>query len=87
MLPHQVHYSHFPQFDRLEQVLINWPKLFDEPPTATQPIHVEHDTAIVLCMSEEWVRHIEEHHDGLVARLKELIAGDLKLRLERIRPM
>lgn len=87
MLPHHVHYSHFPQFDTLEQVLLNWPKLFDEPPVGTQPLHVEHDTAIILCISDEWVRHIEEHHDVLVAQLQKMIAGDLKLRFEKIRPV
>lgn len=38
-------------------------------------------------MSEDWVRHIEAHHDELVARLHDMVAGDLKLRLAKIRPV
>jgi hypothetical protein len=51
MLHDHVHYSHFPQFDRLEQILINWPKLFEHLPIGTQPLHVEDGTVIMLCQT------------------------------------
>jgi len=85
MLPHHVAYSHFPQFDRLEQVLINWPKLFDELPLGTQPLHVEHETVIILCQNEEWAEFVQANHDDLVERLRGLIAGDLRLTLSQLR--
>lgn len=84
MLPHRVAFSHFPQFDRLEQILVNWPKLFEELPVGTQPLHVEHDTVIILCQDEEWLEHIRERHDELVERLRALIAGDIRLDLRRL---
>jgi hypothetical protein len=87
MLHQHVSYSHFPQFDRLEQVLLNWPKLFEELPVATQPLHVESDTAIILCQSEVWVEHIHEHHDDLMDRLRPLLAGDVRLQLSRLQPV
>ena len=87
MLQRHVSYSHFPQFDRLEQVLLNWPKLFDQLPVGTQPLHVESDTAIILCNSQEWVDHIQAHHDDLVNRLRALIAGETRLHLARLQPV
>jgi hypothetical protein len=87
MLHNHVAYSHFPQFDRLEQILTNWPRLFEHLPVGTQPLHVEGDTAIILCASDAWVEHITEHHDDLVARLRDLIAGDVRLHLSRLQPV
>jgi len=82
-----VSYSHFPQFDRLEQVLLNWPKLFEQLPVGTQPRHVEHDTAIILCQDETWVQFIRDNHDDLVARLRSMIAGDVRVDLARLQPV
>jgi hypothetical protein len=87
MLHQHVSYSHFPQFDRLEQILLNWPKLFEQLPTGTQPLHVEHDTVIVLCQDETWVRFISENSDDLVERLRPMIAGDVRLELAHLQPV
>jgi hypothetical protein len=87
MLHRHVSYSHFPQFDRLEQILLNWPKLFHELPVGTQPLHVEGDTAIILCQSDRWVEHIRDHQDDLIDRLRPLLAGDTRLRLAHLQPV
>jgi hypothetical protein len=87
VLPHHLHYSHFPQFDRLEQILLNWPKLFEQLPVGTQPLHVEGDTVIVLCQSDVWVDFIREHHDDIVERLRPMIAGDVRLELQKLHPV
>jgi hypothetical protein len=87
MLHRHVSYSHFPQFDRLEQILINWPKLFSELPVGTQPLHVEGDTAIILCQGEAWVEHINANHDDLLERLRALIAGQTRLHLASLQPV
>ncbi len=87
MLHKHVSYSHFPQFDRLEQILLNWPKLFEQLPIGTQPLHVEHDTVIILCQDETWVQFIAEHSDELVERLRPMIAGDVRLELSRLQPV
>src|SRR6266508_1646223 len=79
MLHKHVSYSHFPQFDRLEQILLNWPKLFSELPVGTQPLHVEGDTAIILCQGDAWVEYINANHDDLLERLRTLIAGETRL--------
>lgn len=77
--------SYFPQYDRLEQILDNWPKLFTSTPTATQPIHVEDTTVWVLSLSPQWTAFILEYEEELVAKLTALIDPDVGLVLERIR--
>jgi hypothetical protein len=86
-LHQHVSHGHFPQFDPLEEILLNWPKLFEELPVATQPLHVEGDTAIILCMSDAWVEHMREHHDDLIQRVRPLLAGDTRLQLARLQPV
>ncbi len=76
--------SHFPQFDRLEQVLDAWPRLFTSPPTPTQPLHVEDGTVLVMSQSPQWSRFIDDHHDQLLDRLRALIDPELDLALRRI---
>jgi hypothetical protein len=76
--------SHFPQFDRLEQVLEAWPTLFTTLPIATQPLHVEQGTVFVLSHSPEWSRFIEDHHDELVARMRPRIDPGVDLTIERL---
>lgn len=86
-IPHDLQEAQFPQFDRLEQILIAWPRLFEEPPLGTQPVHVGQGTVTILCESEHWVEHIERHHDQLVANLAPMIDTELRLRVTRLRPV
>ena len=77
--------SHFPAFDRLEEVLVHWPQLFEEPPVGTQPLGVQNGEAIILCGDERWLAYIAEHHDELLRRLHELGKGDLRRDVQRLR--
>jgi hypothetical protein len=79
--------SHFPAFDALEQVLLNWPRLFDAPPTGTQPMAVQGDTVIVLCVDADWISYIAANQDVLVDGLRDLVVGDLRTEIERIQPV
>jgi predicted nucleic acid-binding Zn ribbon protein len=78
--------SHFPGFDQLEQVLLNWPRLFDAAPTGTQPMAVQGETVIVLCADGDWISYITQNQHILVEGLRELVAGDLRSQLRRIVP-
>ncbi len=79
--------SHFPAFDRLEQVLLNWSRLFDGPTAGTQPLAVQRDTVIVLCADRDWLSYIAANHERLVEQLRELVSGELRLELSRIQPV
>jgi hypothetical protein len=84
MLHEHQFFSYFPQYDRLEQILGGWPTLFTQPPTPTQPVHVEDGTAIVLCQNAQWAAFIREHEQELVARLQPLVDTDVDLDLRGI---
>jgi hypothetical protein len=79
--------SHFPAFDKLEQVLLNWPRLFDAPPTGTQPMAVQAETVIVLCIDADWIGYIAANQRLLVDGLRDLVAGDLRTQIRRIEPV
>ena len=79
--------SHFPAFDRLEEVLRHWPSLIEGLAGATQPLGVQHGELIMLCSDQGAVRLIQQRHDELVGRLRELSTGDLRRELRRIRPV
>lgn len=79
--------SHFPDFDQLEQVLLHWPDLFDSPPHGTQPMAVQGNTVIVLCADGDWMSYVAANEQALVDGLRQRIAGELRLRLARIRPV
>jgi hypothetical protein len=84
MLHEHLPVSYFPQFDRLEQVLDAWPKLFTELPIATQPLHIERRTVFILSYSPAWSRFIEDHHHELVGRMQPLIDPEVNLVIDRL---
>jgi hypothetical protein len=87
MLHKQVSYSHSRSSTVSSRSCSIWPKLFEQLPVGTQPLHVENDTVIILCQDETWLQFIRENHDDLVARLRPMISGDVRLELARLQPV
>ncbi len=78
--------SHFPNVDRLECVVQAWPKLFAQRPDATQPLHLEQSTLVVLCHGEELAVQLADDREEIIRRLNRELDGDVTVTRVEIVP-